>query len=153
MASPSAQPKPMNAMSLLQPRFRSVLEAVLGDLRAQGFQPKVFETVRSAERQRWLYENTKSTLTPELGKHGEGLAADVIDGRPHPTRPGQIIGWGTWNTRSDATPGDDVAKRMADDFFQAFGRAAVARGLTWGGNWASFKDFPHVELDVDPGVA
>lgn len=142
------QPPPVSSMSALQPRFRSVLELVIQDLRKQGFQPKVYETVRSAERQRWLFENTSSTRTARLGKHGEGLAADLIDGRPHPNqarRPGAIIGWGSWADEPDAGPGDEEARMMADQFYDALGRAAVARGLVWGGNWRSIVDKPHVE--------
>jgi len=33
-----------------------------------------------------------------------------------------------------------------DKLYQNIGRWAKQVGLNWGGNWKSFKDFPHVEL-------
>lgn len=35
---------------------------------------------------------------------------------------------------------------VPDTWWKAYGSLAQAVGLTWGGNWKSFPDRPHVEL-------
>lgn len=135
----------------LDPAFRLQLEAVLGRLEARGYAPWIYETLRTQERQSWLYasgrtrEGTRVTNVETVGNHGRGMAADVIDGRPHPTRAGQRIGWGTW----EGDPGDAQAAEMAEEFFAALGEEAEAEGLVWGGRWTlsgGGADQPHVEL-------
>ena len=135
----------------LDPAFRADVDQVLAQLRAQGFTPKVHETKRSDARQAWLWASGRSrdgaivTWTEE-SEHESGDAIDVIDGRPHPDRPGQIVGWGSWADEygDAATAGDAEASRMAAEFFTAYGAAAESRGLTWGGRWST-PDLPHVQ--------
>lgn len=134
----------------LQPAFRLRLARVLSELERMDFKPQVWETVRTAERQAWLHEHRPgSTRTARLGAHGEGRAADVIDGRAHPTRSGKINGWGAWD---GSDRGDEAANAAAAAFFEAFGEVAERHGLVWGGRWRGFEsdhgsgDRTHVEL-------
>ena len=32
------------------------------------------------------------------------------------------------------------------DVYRPMGKYAVSQGLVWGGNWKTFKDYPHIEL-------
>lgn len=142
--------KPYDGLDGLHPTFRMALLRALEDLRQQGYEPKVYETIRIAERQRLMYDRGASKVS-QVGPHHYGLAADIIDGRPHPSRRGQIVGWGSWHTdttvpnRGKHRAGDLQAADMARDFYEALGRAARAQGLVWGGDWRSFVDKPHVE--------
>tara|TARA_Y100001973_G_scaffold90807_1_gene138761 strand:+ start:1275 stop:1802 length:528 start_codon:yes stop_codon:yes gene_type:complete len=139
----------------LHPEFLPKLQQLLDRLKARGFKPWVYETHRTAARQDWLYASGRTRPGPivtnvdgkvQTGKgHGAGKAADIIDGRAHPTRSGQRVGWGTWSGQD----GDETAAEMAEDFFRALGEEAEALGLTWGGRWTlsgGGKDMPHVQL-------
>lgn len=143
-----------DSLELLQSSFRGQVQKLIQALQAQGYEPWVYETRRTASRQNWLYAsgrtrpgaivtNVDSSGYPGKG-HGAGLAVDIIDGRPHPTRSGQKVGWGSWT--GDA--GDAEAKRMADAFFDALGSEAEKLGLVWGGDWTlagGGSDRPHVQ--------
>lgn len=95
---------------------------------ALGYPVKVAETMRTAERQAYLYgfgreyddgrgEVTKAE-THLVSWHGYGLAADLVHGERF------------WNATRD--------------FWDALGKCAELRGLTWGGRWTS-PDRPHVQ--------
>lgn len=138
-------------LSTLDPDFRADVETLLARLRSKGYAPKVWETKRSDARQAWLWASGRSregsivTWTEE-SDHEDGDAVDVIDGRPHPDRAGQIVGWGSWEAEygDEATDGDREATAMASEFYAAYGAAAEDLGLTWGGRWST-PDMPHVQ--------
>ena len=142
-----------DSLELLEPSFRKKVQKLIQVLQAQGYEPWVYETLRTAARQDWLYASGRTrpgpivtdvdSSAPMVG-HGVGLAADIIDGRPHPTRSGQKVGWGSWT----GDPGDAEAKLMADAFFDALGSEAKKLGLVWGGDWilsGGGSDRPHVQ--------
>ena len=140
----------------LHPDFLPKLQQLLDRLKARGFKPWMYETTRTTARQDWLYASGRTRPGPivtnvsgkarnELVGHAAGKAADIIDGRAHPSRSGQRVGWGTWSGQD----GDETAAEMAEDFFRALGEEAEALGLTWGGRWTlsgGGKDMPHVQL-------
>jgi len=111
----------------LAPGFRGLVEAVLADLTGQGFDPWLFEAVRTAERQAFLYAKGRTLPGPIVTKakshlqswHGHGLAVDIIS-------RGAL-----WN----APPA----------FWTALGAACAAHGLTWGGAWTTMPDRPHCQ--------
>ena len=120
-----------SGMSGLAPLFAEALAKTVADMRLRGHQPLVFETMRTLERQRFLYgfgrtyddpkprgivTHSDSNLTTW---HGYGLAADIVE--------------------DDSTPW--VAKPQ---FWNDLGECAEANGLTWGGRW-KFLDLPHVQ--------
>ncbi len=132
----------MKAASLegLDPEFRATVGAVLGELQEMGYTPLVYSARRTIEEQREYVERGVSWTM--ASKHVDGLAVDVIDGSHHPSRPGMICGWGSW----EGKPGDSEANLRAMRFFAALGIIAKHHGLTWGGDWAPPKtDKPHVE--------
>lgn len=114
------------------PTFRAKLEAAIAAMEVQGFDPRVFEAARTQRRQAYLYgqgrtdfagygrTGSKVTWTLDSSYHGKypARAADVIS---------KAKGW------SDSA------------FFEAWGAAVKAQGLTWGGDWKS-RDMPHVQL-------
>lgn len=129
--APAEVRAPVNAsLDGLAPQFRAALVAMCDAVEAAGHaRPRIFETLRTAERQRYIYgygrtwddgrgvvTNSRTHLTTW---HGFGLAADVI----HPTLH--------WNAPAA--------------WWTAVGEAARAAGLEWGGDWASFPDRPHVQ--------
>ena len=120
----------------LAPKFRSAVNGIIGRLEAQGFAAKVAETVRTPERQKFLYgfgrdyDDDRGVVTQSESAltswHGFGLAVDIIHAS---------LGWGAPVT-----------------FWQALARAALAEGMTSGSDWnrnsindEKFCDRPHVQ--------
>lgn len=137
----------------LKPRDRSVLEGVHPDLvrlveRAADLSPvpfRVFEGVRSVERQR---ENVRRGVSKTMhSRHIVGpngvchavdlvLAFDVdgdgdIDGSDYWASPGSVQGADAWRRLETAV------KSAARD---------LGVPVEWGGDWRSFKDYPHWQL-------
>lgn len=124
-------------LAVLAPKFRSALERALATVRGLGYTPLVVETLRSHDRQRFLYgfgrdyDDGRGTVTYSTDAdetwHGYGLAADVVCGERY------------WNA--------------PQAFWEACGRAYQREGLLWGGDWDGdgtwqderFRDFPHVQ--------
>jgi hypothetical protein len=109
------------------PRFASAITTMMARL-AGGLDERVFETLRTEDRQRFLYGFGR-TYDDGRGKvtnarthlkswHGFGLAADVVE--------------------KDATPWAAPVT-----FWNTMGEAAEACGLAWGGRWSK-PDLPHV---------
>jgi len=125
----------------LDPEFRRRLELVLSELHAMDYRPIVYETLRTMERQRELVDAGVSWTMDS--RHLTGHAADIIDGREHPSRAGMVNGWGSW----EGGTLDAEANLRAARFFEALGIVAQHHGLTWGGAWqGTRRDTPHVEL-------
>lgn len=125
------------SMDALAPRFRAVVEQVLADLRAWGYTPRVFETLRTEGRQQFLYgfgrryDDGRGIVTQSATSadtwHGYGLAVDIIC----------------------ATRRWDAPR----DFWEVLGCSARRHGLVWGGDWNGdwntaderFSDRPHIQ--------
>jgi len=89
-----ALPKPptevpvQKGMDGLAPRFRARVEAIVQGMRDAGYDPVVFETLRTHERQRFLYgfgrdyDDGRGVVTHSSDSdetwHGFGLAVDVV---------------------------------------------------------------------------
>ena len=79
-------PARMNNIELLEPIFREKIRELLRAMKTAGFEPWLFETKRSYERQVWLYaqgrviEKGKKPVTWTIeSKHRSGEAADIIE--------------------------------------------------------------------------
>lgn len=117
-------------LEVLAPAFRVAVEALLRDLEAEtGFKYRLFETLRTPERQAFLFgagrewddgrgivTNARTSLD---SWHGFSLAVDIVE--------------------KDATPWD-----VPPGFWEALGRLCKKHGLTWGGDWKK-PDRPHVQ--------
>ena len=132
------------SLSTMQPTAAVRVAQTVTTLQRWGHSPYVHETKRSTPRQDWLFATGKSKLRGSAGKHTQGLAADIVDGR---VVHGHRVLWGA------SLPAWGLSKRQQQDrekaakeFFDALGRAAALAGLGWGGSWTSFKDPAHVEL-------
>lgn len=133
MSAVPPEPPMERSLDVLAPAFRRKLEIVLANLEHAGLQPEVNETLRTNERQSWLYgmgrdyDDGRGVVTnaPDVTStwHGYGLAADICDG---------AHGW-------DSTP---------DSFWEALAAAVHAEGLTSGSEW-HHRDLPHVQWHCD----
>lgn len=122
------EPHRQNALDICAPKFAAAVLATLNGMQDDGFDPIVYETLRSPERQAWLYGfsrdyddgdgwRTNAKLSFESW-HGFGLAVDIIS-----------------ESQQWAAP---------PAFWTALGAHAASNGLAWGGNWHT-KDLPHVQ--------
>jgi peptidoglycan L-alanyl-D-glutamate endopeptidase CwlK len=114
---------PQDKLAGLEPAFRGKVVAILQELAGKGWKPFVAEGLRTQSQQdekvRLGYSRTRNS------RHLTGHAADIVDRR---------WGWG------------GPAASTSHQFWQDLGTAARARGLTWGGDWRSFKDVAHIEV-------
>ena len=117
-------------ISLLRPDVAANCRAWLQRCRAAGLSVLVTSTVRDIEYQAWLYEQGRS-------------------------RPGSIVTNGRrptfhWDKAGLAF---DFCKNVKgheyDDaaFFRRAAAIAKEMGFTWGGDWTSFRDMPHIQWD------
>lgn len=108
----------------LEPAFRDKVVRILRRLQSQGWKARVGSGRRSLAQQK---EKVRKGYSKTLKSwHLKGLAADIIDSR---------WGWG------------GEASNLDHPFWNALGKAAAIEGLTWGGNWKSFRDVAHVQDD------
>lgn len=105
-----------NSLELLHPTLRSDVEWILVELRKLGFEPVVFETGRTQERQNYLFSKGASKKT--YSKHQDGRAVDIIEAD---------AGW------------------KSKPFFDALAAIAEQRGLSSGHRW-KWRDSAHIEL-------
>ena len=117
------------SLDVCAPAFAVAVRAMLADL-AGDRTAWAFETLRTPERQRFLYGfgrdyddgrgRVTNAQTSLYSWHGFGLAVDIVE--------------------KDATPWDAPVT-----FWTAIGEAAERHGLVWGGRWKK-PDLPHVQF-------
>lgn len=129
-------------LSALAPGFRARVEAVIAEAAQFGHRLAVNESLRTDERQRWLYAQGRTrpgaivTNAPSAATsmHGHGLAVDLLPS----------TGW-------DRTP---------MPVWLYVGRLARKHGLVWGGDWDGDGetsdshpfDAPHVQMPLPSGA-
>jgi len=127
LPNPPAEVPVTSRVTALAPKMQVAVEAIIKQMADLGHKAKVFETLRTAERQAFLhgfgrtYDDGRGTVTKvqdaRKGWHFYGLAVDIV--------------------QNDASPWD-----APQAFWQTLGKCAEANGLTWGGRW-KFLDLPH----------
>lgn len=125
-------PEPPRIASLyhLAPQFRVAVERILADMKAAGWKCRVFESVRTNERQQYLY----------------GFGRDYDDGRGPVTKARTALGgWHFYGLAVDIVEDDATPWVAPQAFWQALGRAAERHGCKWGGRWETV-DLPHVQF-------
>jgi hypothetical protein len=111
-------------LSTLEPVTRKLVQNIIKDAAAHGMELMVFETFRSKNRQKMLFDQGSTQLL-NVGVHHYGLACDIVK---------KVNGEPSWK-------GD----------FSLLGQLAKNYGLIWGGNWGtpeihhSFIDVYHVQ--------
>ncbi len=116
------------------PTFRAKLTAAFDAMMKRGFDPVVYEAGRSQRRQAYLYGKGRASF-PDYGDGTARIVTQILTAGKHgvyPTKAADVIsrkaGW------SDKT------------FYAAWGEEAKRAGLTWGGDWKTLVDMPHVEI-------
>ncbi len=150
-------------LSLLDSDFRAKLKVLLEACRARGVEMRPYDGLRPPPEQGKLWRQSRSseeinTKIAELNAAGARfLAKMIVDAGPQsgPEVTGAIPGlsWHQWGEGCDCfwlVDGKAVwstTKKIGGvNGYRVYAEEAVKVGLTAGGNWPSFKDWPHVQL-------
>jgi peptidoglycan L-alanyl-D-glutamate endopeptidase CwlK len=125
----SAQWSQQKKLQSLRPDFRRKVEAVVRALAGRGFQPKIFFGWRSVAVQLAIYARGDSKV--KFSFH----CAQLPDGTPNSYAADIIDSRYAWSPTAQSS-----------GFWDALGAEAKVQGLYWGGDWASFRDWAHVQL-------
>lgn len=110
----------IKSLAFLAPKMRVKVQNVIDRMTARGHDPFVFETMRVAALQVVYFEEKVSKQKDVLrGMHAYGLAVDLIS----------------------ASAGWNYSKAWKTDLAEA----CKAEGLTCGGEWKTFVDWPHIQ--------
>jgi hypothetical protein len=110
-------------LELLEPVLRGLVTKIIADAQSMGVELGVFETFRSKQRQRQLYEEGHTKLKT-VGVHHYGLACDLV--RRYK---------GKFNWELDHS---------------VVGQLALKYRLVWGGTWKDFYDAYHIQRIAAP---
>jgi len=128
----------LNRIKMLHPKLRQEVEQIYRELVKQRIPVRITDTLRTFKEQEALYAigRTKpgSIVTkakPGQSYHNYGLALDFClltnDGRE-----------ATWNRAADLNLNQKADWDEVVALFKHY-------GWEWGGEWASFKDYPHLQ--------
>jgi peptidoglycan LD-endopeptidase CwlK len=150
-------------LKLLIPEFHEKIARVISLCREQGIEMRPFCTVRNPLEQArlWRQSRTKEEISikiAELNKKGADFLAYCLEsagpqnGR-HATNALPGFSWHQWGEAVDCmwiveTRAEwSVQKKLGgNNGYRLYAETAVREGLTPGGFWKKFKDWPHVQL-------
>jgi hypothetical protein len=131
---PPPEPRVCKDVALLAPGFWRKLQLALAKLKIRGWHPVITETVRTPERQAWLY----------------GFGREWDDGRGVVTNaPTNTKSWHGFGLAVDITSGDHDWDEIPERFWKDLQACVEAEGLVSGAGWSS-PDKPHVQFG--PGM-
>lgn len=141
--------------------FREKLEEVVRDCEKEGFTLHPYCGLRNCREQAIIFRKTRTkaeiaTKVQSLIDRGAiELANIIIDVGPqkgtlgaHITKAGPGESWHQYAVAADCVPllGGKALWGAEEEEWKIFGNFAVKRGLTWAGNWTTFREFPHIQL-------
>lgn len=136
---------PVNrSLADLAPAVRKAAERVLAGMKEDGFKCIQFDTLRTADRQSYLFGKGR---TPEQClEHGVSAYwawPTCPDGKVTNATNGQT--WHNYGMAVDFVENDATPWTASQAFWHALSRHAVENGLLWGGSWRRFPDLPHTQ--------
>ncbi len=120
----------------------------------------VVSSLRSLEEQAKLYRQSRTTreINEKISKfrdRGYWFLADAIErvgscNGDHVTNAAPGESWHNYGLAFDAVPivnGKPAWRYLhAQEQWEVYGEAVRQSGMTWGGDWRRFKDYPHAQL-------
>lgn len=120
----------------VHPELVAKVARVLSAMDALGFPMMVTDGLRTVEQQRALYAKGRS-VPGAIVTYADGVEKRS-NHQPHIDKYGHAV---DCVFLIDGKPSWDLTLP-----WHAYGAAAEALGLTWGGSWSKLADLPHVEL-------
>ena len=116
-----------NDVSLLVPEFQNIVSGIMNLIVVKNWMPfAIFETLRTQERQNWLFaQGYSKTLT---SNHSTGRAIDLV-----------VFIDGKWSWADKHIP---LYKTMIVLVKDKYGDKVRCGGVDFG----AFKDYPHIEM-------
>ncbi len=128
---------------------------------AAGFDLLIYCTLRTLEEQARLYRQSRNRaeIDTKLLKYrtrGFDFLAEILEGvgpcyGKHVTNAGPGESWHNYAQAFDAVPllGGKPAWNYLDarSHWDAYGEAVRQVGLQWAGDWTSFREYPHSQLN------
>lgn len=146
-------------LSLLVPELREKAQELVTLV---SFEVLIYCTIRSAEEQAKLWRQSRSAkvIKEKIGilvKYGHLELAKILEevgpqNGPPVTHAGPGESWHQYGQAFDAVPMINgkpawtIHKNKAE--WTELGKAALALGLNWGGNWPKWADYPHFQLPM-----
>jgi hypothetical protein len=160
---PSLAPLIRPSLADLEPEFRARCERLLARCRPRGVEMRVNETVRDPLRQArlWRQSRTRETIAAtidDLRARGAPFLAHCVESvgpqsGPEVTRALPGLSWHQWGEALDcfwvvdgAAVWSTTRRVNGVNGFRVYAEEARALGLTAGGFFTRFRDFPHVQL-------
>ena len=155
-------------LNLLQPAFREKTETMITECRDLGIVMTPYFTIRTPEQQARLWRQSRTSN--EIGKmvrwlrqNGAPYLANVIEDvgpqfGPKVTNAIPGLSWHQWGEAVDCfwnvdnTAEWSVRRKIrlldgrTENGYRIYAEIAVKNGLTAGGLWSSFKDWPHIQF-------
>lgn len=135
LPAPPPEPSRITDMSGLAPAFNTTLGHLVSAMQSLGYEPIPFETLRTSERQQWLYGFGRTWDDP-----GDPRGEVTQDAGPYSS-------WHFFGLAVDFVP---KPGSNATGFYESLGRTAKAFRLTPGQLWQHL-DPPHVQWFI-PGM-
>ena len=130
-----AERNPERNPMFLHPVLLAAVEQIIAQTEQSlgaGFTVKMISTLRTPERQREIWRQGRETPGP-IVTHVDGF--NKLSN--HNYQPSQAVDFGIFKGGKYLTQAE---------FYNHLGAPTRAAGLTWGGDWNSFKDRPHIEI-------
>lgn len=152
----------MSSRSLddLIPDLKDKALKLVENCKSRGATILIYCTLRDLEDQARLYRQSRSSSDvynkiATLRRNGYDYLADVIEkvgpqfGKlgQHVTNAGPGESWHNLREAFDAVPliNGKAEWNTSHPHWKIYGEEATKLNLDWGGNWASFKDYPHCQ--------
>ena len=153
-------------LALLVPSFREKVTALIAACGARGIEMRPSVAIRTPAEQARLWRQSRSReeidqKTDSLRAAGAPFLADCIQ-RVGPQHGDPVtnavpgLSWHQWAEAVDCfwlvdgrAEWSTVKKVGGLNGYRVYAEEAAGLALTAGGNWTSFKDWPHVQLRTD----
>jgi peptidoglycan LD-endopeptidase CwlK len=154
---------PSRDIADLVPELRSQSGTLIQRCRARGIEMRIYETLRTPQEQGkiWRQSRTREQVQAKLRElrdaGGEFLAFCIESVGPqsgrHVTDATPGFSWHQWGESFDAfwvvnggAEWSTTRKINGLNGYRVYAEEAENMGLTPGGHWPNFKDWPHVQL-------
>ena len=151
----------IRSLEVVDPQFRISVQELVRLCAQQGLEIRIYCTIRTCEEQAKLFR--RSRTKKEIDQRAQSLTD-----RGYPFLSDSLLSVGAQSGKlgahlTNAAPGEsfhqyglaaDGAPFVAGKFlwdasapeWLVYGATARYLGLTWAGDWTSFKEFPHVQM-------
>lgn len=137
------------SLDLLAPKVRLAADRVLAGMAAAGFKAVQFDTLRTNDRQGFLYGKGRTAEQLEaVGVKTVFAWPDCPDGIVTKA-PKADQSWHGAGCAFDVVENDKSPWNAPQAFWNTLGTLARANGLAWGGDWR-FLDLPHCQARILP---